>query len=105
MMSWLAPSGVIVWRPNRDRPERTSICLPTMVWGLGKEVAESTDSDKDAGFVPLVYETKRLAFAAGLRQHCTDIISFSHGASRGKKVYKSSFIPGLHDVLTVFERP
>jgi hypothetical protein len=62
-------------------------------------------SDLAAGFVPLVHHTKRLAFQAGLRQHCTDIIRFSHGASSGKKVYRSSFIPGLHDVCTVFERP
>jgi hypothetical protein len=62
-------------------------------------------ADREAGFVPLVYHTKRLAFAAGLEQRCTDIIRFSHGASSGKKVYKSSFIPGLHDVCCVFERP
>jgi hypothetical protein len=62
-------------------------------------------SDREEGFVPLVYYTKRFAFAAGLRQACTDIIRFSHGASSGKKVYRSSFIPGLHDVCTVFEKP
>ena len=62
-------------------------------------------SDFEAGYVPLVYWTKRLAFEAGLRQHCTDIIRFSHGASSSKKVYRSSFIPGLHDVCTIFERP
>jgi SAM-dependent methyltransferase len=61
-------------------------------------------SDRDAGYVPLVYHTKRLAFAAGLAQHCTDIIRFSHGASSSKKVYRSSFIPGLHDVCMVFEK-
>jgi hypothetical protein len=61
-------------------------------------------SDREAGYVPLVYDTKRLAFAAGLRQCCTDIIRFSHGASSGKKVYRSSFIPGLHDVCMVFEK-
>ena len=61
-------------------------------------------SDREDGFVPLVYHTKRLAFAAGLSQHCTDIIRFSHGASSGKKVYRSSFIPGLHDVCMVFEK-
>ncbi len=61
-------------------------------------------SDRDEGFVPLVYHTKRLAFAAGLRQHCTDIIRFSHGASSSNRVYRSSFIPGLHDVCTVFEK-
>jgi hypothetical protein len=61
-------------------------------------------SDREAGFVPLVYHTKRLAFEAGLRQCCTDIIRFSHGASSSRKVYRSSFIPSLHDVCTVFER-
>jgi SAM-dependent methyltransferase len=61
-------------------------------------------SDRDAGFVPLVYHTKRLCFEAGLRQCCTDIIRFSHGASSGKKTYRSSFIPGLHDVVTIVER-
>ena len=60
-------------------------------------------SDREAGFVPLVYHTKRLAFSAGLKQHCTDIIRFSHGASSGKKTYTSSFIPGLHDVCVVMQ--
>jgi SAM-dependent methyltransferase len=61
-------------------------------------------SDRDAGYIPLVYHTKRLAFAAGFTQHCTDIIRFSHGASSSKKVYRSSFIPGLHDVCCIFQR-
>jgi hypothetical protein len=61
-------------------------------------------NDRLEGFVPLVYHTKRLAFQTGLRQCCTDIIRFSHGASSSKKVYRSSFIPGLHDVCMIFER-
>jgi hypothetical protein len=61
-------------------------------------------SDREAGFVPLVYHTKRLAFEAGLKQTCTDIIRFSHGASSGRRVYRSSFIPGLHDVCTIFQK-
>lgn len=61
-------------------------------------------SDREAGFVPLVYHTKRLAFECGLRQPCTDIIRFSHGASSSKKVYRTSFIPGLHDVCMIFEK-
>src|SRR5262249_48686255 len=61
-------------------------------------------SDRDAGFVPLIWHSKRLAFAAGLRQCCTDIIRFSHGASSSKKTYRSSFIPGLHDVCMIFEK-
>lgn len=62
-------------------------------------------SDRDEGFVPLTFHTKRLAFAAGLTQACTDIIRFSHGASSSRKVYRSSFIPGLHDTCMVFEKP
>ena len=61
-------------------------------------------NDREEGFVTLVYHTKRLAFAAGLKQHCTDIIRFSHGASSSRKVYRSSFIPGLHDVCMIFEK-
>jgi hypothetical protein len=62
-------------------------------------------TDREAGFVPLVYHTKRLAFDAGLRQCCTDIIRFSHGNTSSHKVYRSSFIPGLHDVCAVFQKP
>ncbi|WP_131282644.1 class I SAM-dependent methyltransferase [Blastopirellula marina] len=62
-------------------------------------------SDRDEGYVPLTHHTKRLAFATGLSQHCTDIIRFSHGASSSKKVYRSSFIPGLHDTCMIFEKP
>ena len=61
-------------------------------------------NDREMGFVPLTWHTKRLAFASGLRQRCTDIIRFSHGASSSKKVYRTSFIPGLHDVCSVFEK-
>jgi hypothetical protein len=60
--------------------------------------------DLEAGFIPLTFHSKRLAFAAGLRQHCTDVVRFSHGASSSTKVYKSSFIPGLHDPCMVFEK-
>jgi hypothetical protein len=34
-----------------------------------------------------------------------DIIRFSHGASSSRKVYRSSFIPGLHDTCMIFEKP
>lgn len=61
--------------------------------------------DRDAGYVPLVYHTQRLCFEAGFKQPCTQIIRFSHGASSSKKVYKSSFIPGLHDVCTIVQKP
>jgi len=61
-------------------------------------------ADRDAGFVPLTHYTKVLAARAGLRQHCTDIIRFSHGASSSRKRYRSSFIPGLHDVCTIWTK-
>ncbi|HYH66197.1 MAG TPA: hypothetical protein VD866_16005 [Urbifossiella sp.] len=60
-------------------------------------------SDREAGFVPLTYHTKALAFRVGLRQCCTDIIRFSHSASSSHKTYRSSFIPGLHDTCMLFE--
>lgn len=60
-------------------------------------------TDPEAGFLSLTYHTKRLAFDLGLRQCCTDIVRFSHGASSSRKVYRSSFIPGLHDTLAIFE--
>jgi hypothetical protein len=60
--------------------------------------------NRQEGFVPLVYHSKRLAFAAGLRQHCIDIIKFNHGASSSKKVYPTKFIPTLHEVCMVFEK-
>jgi hypothetical protein len=62
-------------------------------------------NDREEGYIPLVYHTKRLAFDAGLRQRHTDIIRFVHGASSSRKVYRSSFIPNLHDVCTIFEAP
>jgi hypothetical protein len=79
-------------------------CAASLVPGGRVAILMGDYSDRQAGFVPLVYHTKRLAFDAGLRQCCTDIIRFSHGASSGRKVYRSSFIPGLHDVCTVFEK-
>ena len=80
-------------------------CAGSLVPGGKLAILMGDYSDREYGFVPLTYWTKQLAFAAGLRQCCTDIVRFSHGASSGKKVYRSSFIPGLHDICTVFERP
>jgi hypothetical protein len=62
-------------------------------------------TDKSAGFVPLTYWTKRIAFEEGFTQTVTDIIRFSHGNSSSKKRYRSSFIPGLHDVCMIFDKP
>ena len=62
-------------------------------------------SDRQAGFVPLVYYTKRLAFEAACGSTAPTSSAFRHGASSSKKVYRSSFIPGLHDVCMIFEKP
>jgi hypothetical protein len=80
-------------------------CAGAVVPGGKVAVLMGDYADREAGYVPLVFWTTYLALKAGLRQHCTDIIRFSHGASSGRKVYPSSFIPGLHDVCMVFERP
>lgn len=80
-------------------------CTEALVPGGRLAILMGDYCDRQAGFVPLVYHTKRLAFEAGLRQCCTDIIRFSHGTSSGRKVYRSAFIPGLHDVCVVFEKP
>lgn len=61
-------------------------------------------SDSREGYMPLIYHTQRLCFETGLKQNCTQIVRFSHGASSSKKVYRSSFIPGLHDVVTIVEK-
>jgi hypothetical protein len=76
----------------------------TLVTGGKLAVLMGDYVDRDAGFVPLVYHTKRLAFDLRLVQCCTDIIRFSHGTSSSRKVYRSSFIPGLHDVCMVFKQ-
>lgn len=80
-------------------------CAWALVPGGKLAILMGDYSDREEGFVPLVYHTKRLCFEAGLQQACTDIIRFSHGASSSNKVYRSSFIPGLHDVCLIVEKP
>jgi hypothetical protein len=77
----------------------------TLIPGGRLAVLMGDYQDREYGFVPLVFHTKQLAFEVGLRQCCTDIIRFSHGASSSRKVYRSSFIPGLHDVCMIFSKP
>lgn len=79
-------------------------CAGALVPGGKLAILMGDYSDREAGFVSLTYHTKRLAFDLGLRQCCTDIIRFSHAASSSRKTYRSSFIPGLHDVCMIFER-
>jgi hypothetical protein len=79
-------------------------CVGSLAPGGKLAILMGDYNDRQAGFVPLTFHTKRIAFELGLRQHGTDIIRFSHGASSSKKVYRTSFIPGLHDVCMIFER-
>jgi hypothetical protein len=79
-------------------------CVGSLAPGGKLAILMGDYHDRQAGFVPLTFHTKRIAFELGLRQHGTDIIRFSHGASSSKKVYRTSFIPGLHDVCMIFER-
>ncbi len=76
----------------------------TLVPGGRLAVLIGDYSDREVGFIPLTYHTKEIAFELGLHQCCTDIIRFSHGASSSRKVYRSSFIPGLHDTCVVFQK-
>jgi hypothetical protein len=80
-------------------------CVGSLVPGGKLAILMGDYSDREEGFMPLVFYSKLLAFKAGVKQCATDIIRFSHGASSGKKVYRSSFIPGLHDVCVLFEKP
>jgi len=79
-------------------------CADALVPGGRLAILMGDYNDREAGFVPLTYHTKRLCFEAGLRQACTDIIRFSHGASSSWKTYRSSFIPGLHDTCVIVEK-
>jgi DNA modification methylase len=79
-------------------------CKGALVPGGKLAILMGDYNDREEGFVPLVFWTKYLAFKTGMKQCATDIVRFSHGASSGKKVYKSSFIPGLHDVCAIFEK-
>jgi hypothetical protein len=79
-------------------------CAGALVPGGKLAILMGDYNDREAGFVPLTWHTKQLAFELGLQQACTDIVRFSHGASSSRKTYRSSFIPGLHDVCMIFTR-
>lgn len=80
-------------------------CRDALILGGRMAVLMGDYSDREAGFCPLVFHTQRICFQLDLRQHDTQIIRFSHGASSSRKTYRSSFIPGLHDVCTIVEKP
>ncbi|MEM8669474.1 MAG: hypothetical protein AAGG48_18255 [Planctomycetota bacterium] len=90
---------------NRRYRQFIQNCASVLAPGGKFAILMGDYSDRQHGFVPLVHHTKRLAFEVGLTQHCTDIIRFSHGATSGYKSYRSSFIPGLHDVCMIFVKP
>jgi len=79
-------------------------CQDVLTKGGRMAILMGDYADWKEGFVPLVYHTQRICFEIGLKQQDTQIIRFSHGASSSKKTYRSSFIPGLHDVCTVMEK-
>jgi DNA modification methylase len=81
-----------------------NLCEETLTKGGRMAILMGDYSDREEGYCPLIYHTQRLCFEAGLKQNHTQIIRFSHGASSSKKIYKSSFIPGLHDVCTIMEK-
>ena len=60
--------------------------------------------DRKAGYVPLVYHAQHACRQVGLRHACTEIIRLQHGASSSGKVYRSKFIPMLHEVCVIWER-
>ena len=55
-------------------------------------------------YQPLPHLLVERALRENLSMACTEIIRFQHGNTSSRKTYRSSFIPGLHDVCLVFQR-
>lgn len=53
--------------------------------------------------IPCCHMTKEAALREGYWPACTDIVRFQHGNSSSRKSYTSSFIPGLHDVCSIYQ--
>ena len=89
-----------------DRLERVIANCMTVLSPNGKIAILMGDFyDKETRrYQPLTYLTKKVCLELGLWPACTDIIRFQHGNTSSKKQYRSSFIPGLHDTLSVFKR-
>jgi hypothetical protein len=79
-------------------------CYKTLKKGGKLAILMGDYHDRDEGFIPLTFWTKYIVLLVGFKQCTTDIIRFGHGASSSKKIYQSSFIPGLHDVCMIFEK-
>lgn len=55
-------------------------------------------------YIPLPALTTSLAIENGLWPSCTEVIRFQHGNTSSRRTYRSSFIPGLHDVCIILKR-
>ena len=55
-------------------------------------------------YMPLPALITARAAALGLWPACTEIVRFQHGNTSSRRHYRSSFVPGLHDVCTVYRR-
>lgn len=54
--------------------------------------------------IPCTQFTREIAMGENLWPACTEIIRFQHGNSSSKKEYSTSFIPGLHDTVLIYQR-
>ena len=59
-------------------------------------------SDKGR-LMPLTYLTMLQAMKHGLWPACTDIVRLQYNNTSSRKIYSSSFIPGVHDTCMVFK--
>lgn len=55
-------------------------------------------------YQPLPHLIVERAMRERLWPACTEIIRLQHGNTSSKKTYRSSFIPGLHDMCLIFQR-
>jgi hypothetical protein len=62
------------------------------------------DGKHEGKYLALPFRTMNAAVTEGYWLAAPEIIRFSHGATSSSKVYRSSFIPRLHDVCLVLER-
>lgn len=78
-------------------------CRTTSLKPSGK-IAVLIGGYSDRGrYQPLPHLLVERAMRENLWPACTEIIRFQHGNTSSRKTYRSSFIPGLHDVCLVFE--
>lgn len=55
-------------------------------------------------YQPLPHLIVERAMRESMWLACTEIIRLQHGNTSSKKAYRSSFIPGLHDMCLIFQR-